>query len=102
MDTCQATAAIHTFPFAYLGLGLPVKPTTLSRLDSQPLLHEVDRRLPSWKGHNLSRGRRPVLIKPILAQLPLYCMSFYSDCNQPARNQGITTQKGEGSRIPDR
>ena len=45
---------IDTLPFTYLGL--PVKMTSLTRKDWQPLIERVEKRLPTWKENALSRG----------------------------------------------
>ena len=59
-----------SFPFTYLGL--PLKPTTLSKMEWQPILDRIDKRLASWKGHTLSRGGRLILVNSVLTNLPLY------------------------------
>jgi len=63
MDISHVFALLHckvgNFPFAYLGL--PHKPTSLSKADWQPLLDRINERLTTWKVHTLSRGGKLVL-----------------------------------------
>jgi len=47
---------LGSLPFTYLGL--PIKVTTLTREDWQPLIGKVEKRLANWKGNVLSKGRR--------------------------------------------
>ena len=61
--------------FTYLGL--PIKATTLTREDWQPLVDRMEKGLATWKGNALSRGGRLILVNSMLSSLPLYFMSFY-------------------------
>nr|CAD1830240.1 unnamed protein product [Ananas comosus var. bracteatus] len=51
---------VKAFPICYLGL--PLSPTRLTRSDYMPLIEKIDNRLAGWKGLNLSRGGRLVLL----------------------------------------
>jgi len=62
-------------PFTYLGL--PIKVTSLSRKDWQPLTERVEKKLAIWKGNALSRGGRLILVNSNLSSLPLYFLFFY-------------------------
>ena len=60
--------------FTYLGL--PIKMTSLTREDWQPLIERVEKRLATWKENALSGGRL-ILVNSVLSSMPLYFMSFY-------------------------
>lgn len=63
------------YPLLYLGL--PLKTTSLTRSEWQPLIDKVERRLDAWKGNCLSRGGRLTLVNAVLTSIPLYYMSFF-------------------------
>ncbi len=63
------------FPFTYLGL--PLSPKPLRRIDYLPLIEKVDKRLAGWKGRQLSRAGRLVLVNFVLTSIPtLFCSAF--------------------------
>jgi len=78
LDLSQVSATLHcrigSFPFTYLGL--PLNPTTLSKMNWQPLIDIIDKRLIAWKSHSLSRRGRLILVNSVLTSLPIYFMSF--------------------------
>ena len=55
--------------FFFINLRLPLKSTTLSRVDWQPLLDRIEKRLVAWKVHSLSRGGRLILVNSVLTSL---------------------------------
>jgi len=63
---------LGTLPFTYLGL--PIKVTSLSREDWQPLIERVEKKLATWKGNTLSRGGILILVNSVLSS-SLYFMS---------------------------
>nr|CAD1839573.1 unnamed protein product [Ananas comosus var. bracteatus] len=64
---------VKAFPICYLGL--PLSPTRLTRSDYMPLIEKIDNRLAGWKGLNLSRGGRLVLLNSVLSTIPQGAMS---------------------------
>lgn len=63
------------FPMTYLGI--PLKPTTLTRADWIPMIDKVETRLDSWKGKCLSRGGRLILVNSVLSAIPMHYLSFF-------------------------
>lgn len=68
-----------TLPIPYLGMPLTLK--NPSRRDFIPLIEKVRRRVEGWQCKFLSRGGRLVLIKSVLASLPIYLMTSFLDRN---------------------
>ena len=66
---------IESFLFTYLGL--PLKPITLSKIDWQPLLDRIDKRLAAWKGHSLSRRGRIILVNLVLTSTAILYVIFF-------------------------
>ena len=58
-------------------LGLPIKPTSLTKEDWQLLIERIEKRLANWKSNALSQGDRLILVNFILSSMSLYYMSFY-------------------------
>ncbi|CAN1848456.1 Putative ribonuclease H protein At1g65750 [Linum perenne] len=65
---------LEQLPSTYLGL--PLGARGLSEKLWDPVLTLVNKRLDSWKARFLSFGGRVVLIKSVLAALPVYYMSM--------------------------
>lgn len=61
-------------PVSYLGLPLGAKYKATSIWD--PVIKRVDKRLASWKGRLLSKGRRLVMLNSVLTNLPNYFLSL--------------------------
>ena len=55
-------------------LGLPLSPKTLRKIDWQPLLDELGRRLATWRTAMLSEGGRLILIASVLMTISVYHM----------------------------
>ena len=64
-----------TLPIRYLGL--PLVDRRLRTHDWQPVLKKVETHLAGWRALLLSRGGRLVLLKAVLAAIPIYCMSIF-------------------------
>ena len=63
-------AKIDPFPITYLGIPLGIK--KLKKIDMQPLIDKVAKRLPSWKANLLNKAGRTVLIKSTLSAIPTH------------------------------
>ncbi|KAJ0550751.1 putative RNA-directed DNA polymerase [Helianthus annuus] len=63
------------FPFDYLGI--KVGANMNKSCHWEPVIETVKRRLASWKANTLSMGGRLVLVKSVLASLPVYYLSLY-------------------------
>jgi hypothetical protein len=62
------------FPNKYLGI--PLHYDKLRRVDLQPLIHKILKRIAGWRGKLLSYAARVVLTKTCLANIPIYLLSF--------------------------
>ncbi|GJN34773.1 hypothetical protein PR202_gb23469 [Eleusine coracana subsp. coracana] len=63
---------VTPFPIKYLGLPLSTKKIPKAHL--QPLVDKVAAKLPLWQGPLMPRSSRLVLIKSVLASLPIYAL----------------------------
>ena len=70
------TTPTRTLPIRYLGL--PLVDQRLCTQDWQPVLEKEESRLTGWRAHLLSPGGRLVLLKAVLAAIPIYFMSIFS------------------------
>ena len=61
---------IKSFPCTYLGLPLHVK--NIRRVDIQPFIDKVGKRLQTWKGRLLNRAGRLRMINSVLTTIPTY------------------------------
>jgi hypothetical protein len=68
---CKAS----TFPITYLGL--PLSDRKLTRSAYLPLIQQEERRLPGWRAHLLSIGRRLTLLNSVLIAQHVYYMSAF-------------------------
>ena len=66
---------IGTLPIRYLGV--PLIDRRLRIQDWQPVFEKVEARLGGWRARLLSRGGRLVLLKSVLAAIPIYYMSIF-------------------------
>ena len=66
---------IRTLPIRYLGV--PLFDRRLRIQDWQPVFEKVETRLGGWWARLLSRGGRLVLLKSVLAAIPIYYMSIF-------------------------
>ena len=58
-------------------LGLPMKKGKKSRIDWQPVIEKVERRLEGWQAKLLSSGGRLVLLCSVLAAIPIFYLSVF-------------------------
>ena len=65
----------RTIPIRYLGL--PLVDRRLCTQDWQPVLEKVESRLAGWRARLLSQWGRLVLLKAVLAAIPIYFMSIF-------------------------
>ena len=65
---------VDSFPFTYLGV--PLHHSKLRRVDIQPVVDKVIKRIAGWKGKLLSYGGKLTLLKSCLASIPTYLMSI--------------------------
>ena len=66
---------IGTLPIRYLGV--PLVHRRLRIQDWQPVFEKVETRLGGWRARLLSCGGRLVLLKSVLAAIPIYYMSIF-------------------------
>ena len=66
---------IRVLPIRYLGV--PLVDRRLQLQDWHPVFEKVETRLGGWRAHLLSRGGRLVLLKAVLATIPIYYMSIF-------------------------
>ena len=66
---------IGSLPIRYLGV--PLIDRRLRIHDWQPVFEKVETRLGGWRARLLSRGGRLVLLKSVLAAIPIYYMSIF-------------------------
>jgi hypothetical protein len=64
---------IKIFPCTYLGLPLQIK--QLRRVDIQPVIDKLGKRLSSWKGRFLNKAGRLKLVNTVLTSMSVYCLT---------------------------
>jgi hypothetical protein len=67
---------IEDFPCKYLGLLLHYK--ALRRVEVQPLIDKMEKRLPMWKGRFLNRAGRLKLLNSMLSAVPTYFLTVFA------------------------
>ena len=67
---------IRVLPIRYLGV--PLLDHRLWIQDWQPIFEKVETRLGGWRACLLSRGGRLILLKAVLAAIPIYYMSIFT------------------------
>jgi hypothetical protein len=65
---------IGTLPIKYIGITLHFD--KLRRVDIQPFIDKILKRISVWRGELLSYATRVILIKACLASIPIYLLSF--------------------------
>jgi hypothetical protein len=65
---------VGSLPFKYLGIPFHYK--KLKREDVQPLVDKLLKRMAGWRGKMLAYSSRLVLIRTVLASVPVYLLSF--------------------------
>ena len=77
MSGCSQILAtpIGVLPVRYLGL--PLVDCRLQIQDWQPVFEKVETRLGGWRARLLSRGGRLILLKAVLAAIPIYYMLIF-------------------------
>jgi hypothetical protein len=63
------------FPGKYLGLPLHFR--NVRRIDVQPLIDKINKRLAGWKGRLLSKAGRETLVKAVLSAQPIYHLTVF-------------------------
>lgn len=63
---------IKEFPFTYLGVPLSIY--KLRAQDLQPLIDNLHHKLSGWHANLLSKGDQLVLVKAVLAAVPIHAM----------------------------
>jgi hypothetical protein len=61
------------FPGKYLGLPLHFR--NIKRIEFQPLIEKINKRLAGWKGRLLSKAGRETLVKSVLTTRPIYLLT---------------------------
>jgi hypothetical protein len=57
-------------------LGLPLHFRTAKRIELQPLVDKINKRLAGWKGRLLSKAGRETLVKSVLSAQPIYHLTI--------------------------
>ena len=78
MRRCSQIMAtpIGVLPIRYLGV--PLVDRRLRIQDWQPVFEKVETRLGGWRARLISRGGRLILLKAVLAAIPIYYMSIFT------------------------
>jgi hypothetical protein len=71
MLNCQ----LGELPMNYLGI--PISGTKLGKVDFAEVPQKISRRIPPWKGKNMSSGGRLILSNGCLSSMLTYIMGFY-------------------------
>lgn len=71
---------VGSFPFKFLGVKVGENPKNTSMW--KDLISFLRRRLAVWRGNNLNRAGRVVLINSVLNVIPIYSLSFYKDLSK--------------------
>jgi hypothetical protein len=58
-------------------LGLPLHFRNVKRVDVQPLIDKIHKRLAGWKGMLLSKTSRETLVKAVLSAQPIYHLTVF-------------------------
>jgi hypothetical protein len=58
-------------------LGLPLHFRTAKRIELQPLVDKINKRLAGWKGRLLSKAGRETLVKSVLSAQPIYHLTVF-------------------------
>ncbi|KAK8516186.1 hypothetical protein V6N12_013593 [Hibiscus sabdariffa] len=69
--------SMGSFPSNYLGLLLRARRNSVSLWE--PVLKKMSSKLASWKSQILSFGRRIILVRSVLASLPIFFMSLFQN-----------------------
>ena len=77
MSGCSQILAtpIGVLPIRYLGV--PLVDRRLWIQDWQPIFEKVETRLGGWRARLLSRGGRLILLKVVVAAMPIYYMLIF-------------------------
>jgi hypothetical protein len=65
---------LSDFPIKYLGV--PLHFTKLRRVDIQPVIDKIIKRIAGWRGRLLSYAGRLTLLRACLASIPIYLLSI--------------------------
>jgi hypothetical protein len=65
---------ISAFPIKYLGV--PLHYMKLRRVDLQPVIDKIIKRIAGWRGKLLSYAGRLTLLRTCLASIPIYLLSI--------------------------
>ena len=78
MGGCSQILAtpIGVLPIRYLGV--PLVDRRLRIQDWQPIFKKVEKRLGGWRARLMSRGGRLILLKAVLAIIPIYFLSIFT------------------------
>jgi hypothetical protein len=63
------------FPGKYLGLALHFR--NIKRIEFQPIIEKINKRLAGWKGRLLSKAGRETLVKSVLIAQPIYLLTVF-------------------------
>jgi hypothetical protein len=63
------------FPGKYVGLPLHFR--NIKRIEFQPIIEKINKRLASWKGRLFSKAGRETLVKSVLTVQPIYLLTVF-------------------------
>ena len=78
MSGCSQILATPIGVLPIRHLGVPLVDRRLRIQDSQPVFKKVETRLGCWQERLLSRGGHLILLKAVLAAIPIYYMSIFT------------------------
>lgn len=62
--------------FAIKYLGMPLHYSKLKRVDLQPVINKIIKRIAGWRGRRLSYAGRLTLLRACLESIPIYLLSI--------------------------
>ena len=78
MRSCSQILAMPIGVLLIRYLGVPLVDRRLRIQHWQPVFEKVETRLGGWRARLLSRGGRLILLKAVLATIPIYDMSIFT------------------------
>lgn len=67
----------EVLPLLISYLGFPLRAKSSSKSFWNPILEKMGSKLAHWKNNYLSLGGKPILLKSVLASMPIYFLSLY-------------------------
>jgi hypothetical protein len=58
-------------------LGLPLHFRNIKRIEFQPIIEKINKRLAGWKGRLLSKAGKETLVKSVFTAQPIYLLTVF-------------------------